>query len=347
MKYEPGVVWLDGKQGLCDNDWHQLTTKAVQKWADPAMVPAQPVDAAAGPRVYLLSMTPDPLGTIAATCQMYIGQVVTDLSKVDDEQRRYYLAQVLRTRLRAPFEFVNFHFMIEGVTRAFTHQMVRQRTAVYAQESLRFAVKGLDQEDGLIPTSLPPSLASLPEGDPARQVWAKAIGDADVSYHALVSAGVPAEDARGLLPHATLTRLHYGTNLRALLDHAGNRLCTQAQFEWRLVFSRIAEAIRNYPSSPGVKWNGLPTWQYAALADLFRPVCYTTGKCEFNSDMDRPCSIRDRVIDRAKHGGTDSTHWTKPFLYDSYGDDGRPIVVTSPGIQPAEWLADPTAARRG
>lgn len=314
-------------------------TKAIQKWADPAMVAAEPVDAAAGPRVYLLSMTPDPLGTIAATCNIYTGKVIRRLSQVDDDQRRYYLDQVLQTRLRAPFEFVKFHFLIEGVTRAFTHQMVRQRTAVYAQESLRFAVKGA--EGDLIPVAVPPSVAGLPDDSDTRTVWDMAVKDADLAYRVLIAQGVPAEDARGLLPHATLTRLHYSTDLRALLDHAGNRLCTQAQFEWRLVFSRIAEAIRNYRDPRFVAQSSNERWQQYALADLFRPVCYATGKCEFNSDMDRPCSIRDRVTANHKLG-RDPEEWGRRL----HQKDGSGDVAVHE-IYPEEWLLDPTAARRG
>jgi thymidylate synthase ThyX len=48
---------------------------------------------------------------------------------------------VLQDALKAPLEAIDFHFMVEGVTRAHTHQEVRQRTAVFAQESMRFAVK--------------------------------------------------------------------------------------------------------------------------------------------------------------------------------------------------------------
>src|SRR5580693_6573241 len=35
------------------------------------------------------------------------------------------------------WEFVQFTFIIEGVTRAFTHQLVRTRHASYAQQAMR------------------------------------------------------------------------------------------------------------------------------------------------------------------------------------------------------------------
>lgn len=303
----------------------------VSRWADSAMYESEPIEATDGPRVYLISMNIDPLGEIASACKMYRGEVVRDLADVTDTERYEYLAQIQKTKLQAPFEFVKFHFMIEGVTRAFTHQMVRQRTAVYAQESLRFAVK----ED--MPIALPPSLMGsremsdiqvdidlggfdrMSDIDKNRFRWENALGRTRIAYEDMVNSGIPAEDARGLLPHNILTRLHYSTDLRALLDHAGNRLCTQAQFEWRLVFARIAEAIRDYAT------NSTNRWQFEELSKLFKPVCYQTGKCEFKANFDRSCSIRDRV-DRHEFHGEPSSEW----------DD----------IAPAEWLADPTAARR-
>lgn len=323
----------------------------LQKWADPAMFHAEemPFDVnETGPRVHLLSMTIDPLAAIAAACKMYKGEVVRSYADVTHAERHEYFEQVKNTKLKAPFEFVKFHFMIEGVTRSFTHQMVRQRTATFAQESLRFAVKdGIDEE-----VALPPSLAALPQDDPRVRVWRRGVNGVDDAYHALVEAGIPAEDARGLLPHNITTRLHYTTDLRSLQDHAGNRLCTQAQFEWRQVWVRIVEAIRTYRPHAAMLRSATNTsehfrselehvdasdaWQYEAIADLFRPVCYLTGKCEFMADFDRACSIRDRV--EANHQiGRPSSEWEQPWGSGGPGDIDP--------IRPIEWLMDPGAAR--
>jgi flavin-dependent thymidylate synthase len=286
------------------------------------------------PKVYLLNATPDPLGTIAAACMMYEGKVCRNLDDVTDEERKHYWAQVQKTHLKAPLEFVDLHFMVEGVTRAFTHQMVRQRTAVYAQESLRFAVK----EGFAAETPYPPSLAALAdraentdkglEEDEANKLiaWDEAVKTVEHAYQYLVESGIPAEDARGLLPHQITTRLNYKTNLRNLLDHAGNRLCTQAQFEWRVVFMEIIKAIRseigpmtsdNY-QDPEPEYRHSWQWTHIAESSVFKPVCYEVGHCPFTADFDRGCTIRGRV----EEGKFDE-------------------------INPAEWMLDPTAARRG
>lgn len=325
----PGTVKLEPHEDIPRAEY----STEVARWADTAMFKAEPIDAHEGPRVYLLWMTPDPLGAIAAACKIYKGEVVRDLATVTDEERLDYLAQIQKTKLKAPFEFVKFHFMIEGVTRAFTHQMVRQRTAVYAQESLRFAVK----ED--MPVGLPPSLAGLSEDDSAVKLWHQAIDDMGESYNHLVEMGMPAEDARGLLPTNILTRLHYSTDLRALLDHAGNRLCTQAQFEWRLVFARIVEAIREMATARLNMADGTSSIYMAdELAGLFKPVCYQTGKCEFKANFDRACSIRERV-DAFENAGIPSNGWHS----DGWVDRERNPLD---GIKPGEWLLDPSAARR-
>lgn len=386
----PTCLRSDVAADTCPDAWHQeflSPSKTVAKWADPAMFVAQPIDESVGPEVFLMNMTPDPLGSIAAAAKMYEGKVITSLDQVTHAEREYYLAQMQKTKIAAPLEFVQFHFLFRGVTRAWANQLVRQRIGVtYVQESLRFAVK----ED--LPVGLPPSLANttqawfdlgqqemknqkaleaeepscgelterqravydlfseqrarLPKEERWRARWDKVLDDVHREYNALINDGMPAEDARGLLPLNTLTVVHWNVNLRALLEAAGNRLCTQAQFEWRLVFAKLAAALRAYDPD-NVETND--TWQTAAIADLLRPVCYQVGKCVFGSDVDRKCSLRERVQARAMHGGVDSSQWHKPFLYEDGHSDvvsGTPgRIVTSPGIDPAEWLLDPGAAR--
>lgn len=293
------------------------------------------------PRVHLLWMTPDPLGAVAAACRMYEGKATTDLSQITDEERESYWQDSQATHLKAPLEYVQFHFFIEGVDRAFTHQIVRQRTAVFAQESMRFAV--VDELDRR--TTLPPSLygtrqsaedSLLPNGESERNraVWDDAIRHIQRAYDFLVNNGMPAEEARGLLPHATATRLNYDTNLRNLVDHAGNRLCTQAQFPWRLVFNQMAHAIRNYGRGTAEEW------QFDRLADLFKPVCYQLGKCPFKASFDRSCSIRDRVEDFA-HLGVPPEQWDR-----GYGHDDPTEHPYVPPIDDSEWMLDPAAARK-
>src|SRR5690606_26978085 len=122
---------------------------------------------------------PDPLGTLAAVNGIYKGHVYRDRTAITDEQRRYEWEQVEATHLKAPLEFITLHFLVEGVTRAFTHQMVRQRTAAYAQESMRFAVK----EDMVGEIDLPPTIRA---GSMEADVWTSAIESVQQAYSYLV-----------------------------------------------------------------------------------------------------------------------------------------------------------------
>ena len=271
----------------------------VTKYADRAMFEAEPMQDVM-PKVYLISATPDPLGAAAAMAKMYKGEVVRDLADVTDEERKHFWGEIEKTHLKAPWEAIDLHFLVEGVTRAFTHQMVRQRTAVYAQESMRFAVK----ED--IAARPGPVISNTPE---AMDAWEDGIRMVWEAYQSLIANGIPAEEARGLLPHDTLTRLHYKTNLKNLVDHLGNRLCTQAQFEWRIVANGIRDAIRNY-GGDRESYLKAHAWQFQFIADaaLFRPVCFALGHCPFTAEFDRGCTIRDRVQE-GKFDEIDEREW--------------------------------------
>lgn len=366
----------------------------IARWADVAMYKSTPIKASDGPTVSLLSAPSDPLGLIAAMAKTYVGEFVDDLSEITDAERRHYLGEIQKTALAMPLESVLFNFSISGVTRGFTHQMVRQRTASYAQESTRFSVI----EDGFVDrVGLPPSLAEghplayweaeaiadvrssghgfptdqdesiemdlVRDGlverygsptDKARYEWEKALLATEAAYRKLVNSGIPAEDARGLLPTNITTRIKYNTNMRALLEHIGLRTCTQAQFEWRAVAFQMMQALRTYGRTVTYRsvvstgpdagsmgtWNSW--WQFEEISKLFAPICYRAGKCTMKASFDRACSIRDRV-DTFAANGIPSACWHEP-LFKPKGDGGEMLQVGLP-IFPVEWMLDPNAAR--
>lgn len=280
--------------------------REVVRLADVAMYEAEEdLDA---PKVTLLSMTRNPLREIASAAEMYRGHVVRAPGLIGRTEAEAWLADMMRTGTKAPLEFVQFHFLMEGVTRGFTHQMVRQRTATYVQESTRFAVKREAK------VAMPPSIAGLKEDAPARVVWESMVHNLITAYNALIDDGIPAEDARGLLPTNLTTKIHYRTNLRDLMEHAGLRLCSQAQYEWKQVWALILKAIREYPKN--VLGEFSEQWQYDAIIGLFRPVCYRTGKCEFMAETDRWCAIRERVQEHY-HKGEKSDQWDDIHPWDA------------------------------
>lgn len=289
---------------------------SIQSWSDRAMFQAEPHEnyvegMGVLPTVSVLNMTHRPLSSVAAMARMYSGKVIRNLDDMDRPEIQQAWEDSISTHLAAPLEAIKFQFIIDGVDRAFTHQMVRQRTAVYAQESMRFAV--IDD----LPHNT--TLAPWFHGEGQQQREMRKLHDdhlAEVGrvYNVFIQNGCPAEDARSILPHNTATRLIYDTNLRNLADHAGNRLCTQAQFHWRMVWSQMLPAIIRY----GMENDPDNEWQYHELVNspLFRPVCYRLGHCPFNASFDRHCNIKERV---------QAGQWDK--------------------IAIEEWMLDPAAAR--
>jgi flavin-dependent thymidylate synthase len=273
-----------------------VSGKEVQRWADVAMYSAAPATrneetGLVEPRVTLRAMTPRPLQALAAAARGYEGVPVHSLDEISQSMALKWFDDMSNTVLEMPLEWIDFDFMFEGVSRAWMDQLRTQRTAAYVAESLRFAVK----ENAGLEVVMPPSIAKLNDDDPKRVIWESAVFRMGETYNALISAGIPAEDARGLLPLNIATRISYKTNLRNLVPHSGMRLCSQAQWEWKKVWHLMIEAIKAYGPEED-------RWQQAEIARLFKPICYQTGRCKFRASTDRWCVIRERVEDHYAKG---------------------------------------------
>jgi flavin-dependent thymidylate synthase len=285
----------------------------VTKYVDKAMFSAQPISEVAmeRPIVHLLSATPDPLGALAAACMIYEGRAVHNLNEITDQERRFYWDDIWNTTLQAPLEDIDFHFVVEGLTRASWDQMVRQRTANFGGESLRFSVK--------LPLTTVVRPGPTINTEKRLGIHKRVVEAIEMGYAELIDDGAPAEDARGLIPLNVLVQGHWKTNMRNLATEIGKRTCTQAQWEWRMILLSMRDAIRNF-AGYRIPFMGVEgtAWQFQYIADyspLWRPVCFTTGRCMFRAKADRGCTIRERV----EAGRFDE-------------------------VQPEEYMLDPTAA---
>lgn len=133
-------------------------------------------------------------------------------------------------------------FYISGVSRALTHQLVRKRIASYSQQSQRYCKleKG-EQFEYITPKT-------ITKNELAEKYYYAYMAATAELYHSLIDAGIPAEDARYVLPNAVTTNITVSVNLRSLINLANERLCMCSQWEIRhLVEMMKGEVLKVLP----------------------------------------------------------------------------------------------------
>ena len=194
--------------------------------------------------VELLYHTPDPeraIATAARLCYAPVGAAEL-METMPDERVRSVLSTIMGSGHFSTLEHASYTFAVDGVSRALTHQLVRHRIASFNQQSQRY----VRFADG-VATVKPESVA---ESEEASAVFDQAIAAAVEAYGKLLDAGVPAEDARYLLPNAAETKIVITMNVRELLHFFSLRCCNRAQWEIREMARRMLELAR--PTAPFV-----------------------------------------------------------------------------------------------
>ena len=126
-------------------------------------------------------------------------------------------------------------FLIEGVDRALTHQLVRHRAGVvFQQQSQRY----VEFKDGNFDYVIPKSIEVTESLKSDFEATMKYLG---TMYDKFIKAGVPAEDARAVLPNACCTNIVMTVNLRQLGHMCNERLCSTAQLPIRNLFKEITK----------------------------------------------------------------------------------------------------------
>jgi thymidylate synthase (FAD) len=141
--------------------------------------------------------------------------------------------EYMASTIPSSWEFVDYTFLITGVTRAFTHQFVRTRTASYAQQTMRVLnVEGWGYLSG-------PTIRD----DNAREMeYQCSMEEISNSYNRLISMGAKIEDARGILPTNILTNIVMKCSMRTLTELVRKRSSPRTQGEYRDVLEAMKEA---------------------------------------------------------------------------------------------------------
>ncbi|HQA53262.1 MAG TPA: FAD-dependent thymidylate synthase [Spirochaetota bacterium] len=187
--------------------------------------------------VELIAYTPDAEKVIeraGRTCYL-------SFEKADEESAGKFIKARIKTGHDSILEHACASFRIKGVSRAFTHQLVRHRMASYSQQSQRYVS---ENEFSYI---LPPSIE---ENSEAHKIYSDFMESSRLAYSRLREMNILKEDARFVLPNAVETEIVFTANFRELRHFFSIRLEKHAQWEIRraayemlLIMKKIAPNV--------------------------------------------------------------------------------------------------------
>lgn len=188
-------------------------------------------------RVQLLSYTPDPEQVAAAAARLcYSAADISQLMERSRDDHAALLAKILDLGHFSVLEHASFSFGIEGISRACSHQLVRHRIASYSQQSQRYVA--VRERFAAV---MPPTIAVNPE---LAERFENLLNDCHSLYGELMAAGIPAEDARFVLPNAAETKLVMTMNARELRHFFALRCCRRAQWEIRAMATAMLRVCK-------------------------------------------------------------------------------------------------------
>ena len=157
------------------------------------------------------------------------------------ERVQSVLSTIMGSGHFSTLEHASYTFAVDGVSRALTHQLVRHRIASFNQQSQRYVKFKGEHSHGEARhrgRRAPSATACSTRPPPP---WPRPTGRS-------LDAGIPAEDARYLLPNACETKIVITMNVRELLHFFELRCCNRAQWEIREMAWKMLELAR--PTAP-------------------------------------------------------------------------------------------------
>jgi thymidylate synthase (FAD) len=204
------------------------------------------------PSVELMAITPNAEDIIERACRTcYLSFYRYDPPKSTGE----LIKKILGKKHFSVLEHATATFRIEGGSRVFTHELVRHRFISPSQESQRYVVyadkpaiadragrkKTTDYRFVLPETIQKAKMTDI--GDEAALAFEKAVMTCYELYERLLDAGVPPEDARYILPNATVSQVVITANFRELRHFFCVRTTPRAHWEIREIALKMLKIM--------------------------------------------------------------------------------------------------------
>lgn len=186
-------------------------------------------------RVELLAVTPNAEQLIEEA-----GRTCYQSREAGAADRRRFIFKLVKSGHHSVLEHAYATFRITGVSRSFTHQLVRHRLCAYSQQSQRH----VDEENFAFIE--PPAIAKDTD---AHCTFEKFIEEARLVYGDLQRYGIKNEDARFVLPNAVCSEIVLSANFRELRHIFCMRCSAHAQWEIRAVAMTMLNIMKKEASA--------------------------------------------------------------------------------------------------
>jgi thymidylate synthase (FAD) len=213
--------------------------------------------------VKLLKFTKDAEKMCAVAARLcYSASTIDDIDEnLTADKIKDLLGKVISSGHHSVLEHASFTFGVEGVSRALLAQLTRHRIASFSVQSQRY-VKFKSGVDFVFPSTIKKDKKLLEQ-------YNNFLKSTEILYKEFLDAGIPAEDARYILPNAATTQIIITMNARELRHFFSLRCCNRSQWEIKDLACHMLNLVRKE----------VPLLFEDAGPDCAREGCHETFTC--------------------------------------------------------------------
>ncbi len=189
-------------------------------------------------KIKLLKFTNDPEKICAVATKLCrssenIDEISGNFTK---KKIKELIGRIISCGHHSVLEHSSFTFGVEGVSRVLLAQLTRHRIASFSVQSQR-CVRFENGVEYVVPGTIKKNKTLLKKYD-------NFLKNTETLYKEFLDAGIPAEDARYILPNASATKMVITMNARELRHFFSLRCCNRSQWEIRDLACLMLNLVR-------------------------------------------------------------------------------------------------------